>query len=125
MMVGDNVWYCGIANKPSAAYSSNFFSFHTLNDKLSVKGFCGTLQARVVISGMQVDDDVLYCGVANQLSAYSFLYLSDFHSFHTLNNDLFCQRCLWNHAHLICRLLMMYCIVGCIETNLSRILNVL
>ena len=38
---------------------------------------------------MQVDDDVLYCGIANQASAYSSLYLSDFLSFHTLITDFF------------------------------------
>ena len=54
----------------------NFFS----------RGFFETLQARVVIFDLQVDDDVLYCGIANQPFAYSFLYLSDFLSFHTLNN---------------------------------------
>ena len=55
-----------------------------------VKDFCETVQARVVIFGMQVDNDVLYRGIANQPSpAYSFLYLSDFPSFHTLNNEIF------------------------------------
>ena len=29
---------------------------------------------------------MLYCGIANQPSAYSSLYLSDVLSFHTLNN---------------------------------------
>ena len=55
-----------------------------------VKDFCGTLQARVVIFGMQVDDDVLYCGIANQHSAYSSLYLSYFLSFHTFYTDFLC-----------------------------------
>ena len=56
--------------------------------------FCGTLQARVVIFGMQAVDDVLYCGTANQPSpAYSSLFLSDCLSFYTLNNEIFCQRC--------------------------------
>ena len=53
--------------------------------KFFVKDFCETMQARVVIFGMQVDYDVLYRGIANQpSSAYSFLYLSNFLSFHTL-----------------------------------------
>ena len=41
--------------------------------KFFVKDFCETVQARVVIFGMQVDNDVLYRGIANQPSpAYSF-----------------------------------------------------
>ena len=60
-----------------------------------VKDFCETVQARVVIFGMQVDNYVLYCGIANQLSpAYSSLYLSNFLSFHTLNDEIFRQRFL-------------------------------
>ena len=47
--------------------------------KFFVKDFCETVQARVVIFGMQVDNDVLCCGIANRLSpAYSSLYLSIF-----------------------------------------------
>ena len=58
--------------------------------KIFVKDFCETVQARVAIFGMQVDNDVLYCGIANQPSpAYSSLYLSDFLSFHTLNDEIF------------------------------------
>ena len=53
------------------------------------------LQARIVIFGMQVDNDVLYPGIANQPSPpYSSLCLSDFLSFHTLNNEIFRQRFL-------------------------------
>ena len=52
--------------------------------KFFVKDFCETVQARVVIFGMQVDNDVLYCGIVNQPSlAYSSLFLSNFLSFHT------------------------------------------
>ena len=51
------------------------------------------MQARVVIFGMQVDDYVLYRGIANQSSAYSSLYLSSFLSFHTLNNKFFVKGC--------------------------------
>ena len=47
--------------------------------KILVKDFCEPVQARVVIFGMQFDNDVLYRGIANQPShAYSSLYLSDF-----------------------------------------------
>ena len=61
--------------------------------KFFVKDLCETVQARVVIFGMQVDNDVLYPGIANQPShAYSSLYLSNFLSFHTLNNEIFRQR---------------------------------
>ena len=99
MQVDNDVLYRRIANKPSPAYStlylSNFLSFHTLNDEIFfVKDFCKTVQARVVIFGMQVDNDVLYRGISNQPSAYSFLYLSDFLSFHTLKYEIFRQRFL-------------------------------
>ena len=63
--------------------------------KFFVKDFCEILQARVVIFGEQVDNDVLYRGIANQPSAaYSSLYLSNFLSFHTLNDEIFRQRFL-------------------------------
>ena len=63
--------------------------------KFFVKIFCETVQARVFIFGMQVDNDVLYRGIANQpFPAYSSLYLSDFLSFHTLNDEIFRQRFL-------------------------------
>ena len=63
--------------------------------KFFVKDFCETVHARVFIFGMQVDNDVLYCGIANQPSpAYSSLYMSDFLSFHTLNDEIFLQRFL-------------------------------
>ena len=63
--------------------------------KFFVKDFCEIVQARVVIFGMQVDNDVLYRGIANQPSlAYSSLCLSNFLSFHTLNDEIFRQRFL-------------------------------
>ena len=63
--------------------------------KIFVKDFCETVQARVVIFGMQIDNDVLYRGIANRPShAYSSLYLFNFLSFNTLNNESFCQRFL-------------------------------
>ena len=63
--------------------------------KFFVKDFCDTVQARVVIFGEQVDNDVFYSGIANQPSpAYSSLYLSNFLSFHTLNDEIFRQRFL-------------------------------
>ena len=43
----------------------------------------------------RLNNEVLYRGIANQPSrAYSSLYLSDFLSFHTLNNEIFRQRFL-------------------------------
>ena len=63
--------------------------------KFFVRDFCETVQARVVIFGEQVDNDVLYRGIANQPSpAYSSLYLSNFLSFQTLNDEIFHQRFL-------------------------------
>ena len=62
--------------------------------KVFVKDFCETVQARVVIFGKQVDNDVLYRRIANQpYPAYSSLYLANFLSFHTFN-DFFRQRFL-------------------------------
>ena len=47
--------------------------------KFFVKDFSETVQARVFLFGMQVDNDVLYRGVVNQPTpAYSSLYLSIF-----------------------------------------------
>ena len=96
MQVDNDVLYRGIANQPSPAYSSlylsDILSFHTLNDEIFVKDFCETVQARVFIFGMQVDNDVLYHGIANQpSSAYSSLYLSIFRSLY-----IFRQRYLHN-----------------------------
>ena len=63
--------------------------------KFFVKDVTETLQARVVIFGLQIDNDVLYHGVVNQPShSFSYLYLSIFLSFHTLNNEVCPQRFL-------------------------------
>ena len=57
------------------------------------------MQARVIIFGSQVDNGVSYRRIANQPSpAYCSLYLSDFLSFHTLNDENFRQRFLLNNA---------------------------
>ena len=54
------------------------------------KDFFTTLQARMVIFSIQIDDNLLYCGTENQASlAYIFLYLSEFLSFLTLNMQCF------------------------------------
>ena len=66
--------YHGNVNQPSHSffftlYLSDFLSFHNLKP----------IQARVIIFGMQVDNDVLYRGIANWPSpTYFSLYLSDF-----------------------------------------------
>ena len=58
--------------------------------KFFVKDFSITLQARIIIFGMQVDDDLLYRGIENQpFRAYSFLCLSNFLSFYTFKNKIF------------------------------------
>ena len=63
--------------------------------KFFVENFCEIEQARVVIFGMQIDNHLLYRGIWNQPSpAYSSLYLSNFLSFHTLNDEIFRQRYL-------------------------------
>ena len=47
--------------------------------KFFVKDFRETIQARVVIFGKQVDNDVLYYGIVDQPSqSFSSLYLSEF-----------------------------------------------
>ena len=38
--------------------------------KFFVKDFSETVQARVFIFGMQVDNDVVYCGIVNQPSPH-------------------------------------------------------
>ena len=96
MQVDNEVLYRGIVNQPSPAYSSlylsDFLSFHTLNDEILVKDFSETMQARVFIFGMQVDNEVLYHGIANQPTpAYFSLYLSIFLSLYN-----FRQRYLHN-----------------------------
>ena len=102
MQVDDDLLYPGIENQPSPAYLSiylsNFLSFHTLMN-FFVKGFSTTMQGRMLIFSMQVDDDLFYRRIKNQSSpAYYSLYLSNFLSFHTLKNDIFRQRFLNNHA---------------------------
>ena len=96
MQVDNDVLYRGIWNQPSPAYSSSslsdFLSFHTLNDEIFIKEFCETVQARVFIFGMQIDNDVLYHGIVNQPSpAYYSMYLSIFLSLY-----IFRQRYLHN-----------------------------
>ena len=55
--------------------------------KFFVKDICETMQARLVLFGKQVDNDVLYRGIANQPShAYSSLHLSNFLSIFWIMN---------------------------------------
>ena len=71
MQLDNDVLYHGIANQPFHAYSSlylpDFLSFHTLNNEFFVTDFCETMQARVVIFGMQVYNDVLYRAIAKSI----------------------------------------------------------
>ena len=130
MQVDDDVMYCGIANQPFDAYSSQYLSsFPSFQTELYprfekvgvywftsvlpslcpsfrlpppplkcfVKDFFTTMPARVVIFSIQMDEKLMYRGIASQPSAaYSSRYLSDFLSFHTLNNEIFRRRLLWN-----------------------------
>ena len=58
--------------------------------KFFVNDFSTTMQATVVITGIQIDNNMLYLGTANQPSAiYSSLNFSDFLSFQTPNNVVF------------------------------------
>ena len=80
MQVDNDVLYRGIANLPSPAYIalylSDFLSILWMM-KFFVKDFCETVQARVFIFGVLVDNDVLYHGIANQPSpADSSIFLS-------------------------------------------------
>ena len=54
------------------------------------------MHARMLIFGMQVDDDLLYRGMESQTSTAYSLYLSICLSFHTLYNEIFCHRFLHN-----------------------------
>ena len=126
MQVDIDVLYRGIANQPSPAYSFCICPIFFLSIfwiiKFLVKDFCETVQARVVIESfkqwlffvrdfcetmqagvvmfcMEDDNDVLYCGIANQpFHAYSSQHLTNFLAFHTWNNEIFSSRFLWNRA---------------------------
>ena len=69
MHVDDDWLYRGIGNQPSPAYSSCicpiFFSSILSRVEFFVKDFSRTIQAIVLIFGMQVDDDLLYLGIEN------------------------------------------------------------
>ena len=117
MQVDNDVLYRGIANQPSPAYSSlylsDFLFFHTLNDGIFVKDFSETVQARVFIFGMQVDNEVLYCGIANQHTpAYSPLYLSIFLSLYIFSSKISPQLYRIETSNLVYRFTMTSCIVG-------------
>ena len=94
--------------------------------KIFVKDFYETVQARKVIFGMQIDNDILYRGIANQPShAYSSLYLSNILSFHILKMKFFvkdfCETVQVEYSCLVGRLIMMYCIVG-LQTSLLMLI---
>ena len=96
--------------------------------KFFVKDFCETMQARVIVFGMQVDNDVLYRGIGNQPShAYSSLYLSDFLSFDTLKkknlSKISVKLCKLELSYLVYRLIIMNCIVKLRTSLLMLILS--
>ena len=69
MHVDDDLLYRGIGDQPSPAYSSLYFSNFLCSIisrmKFFVKDFSRTIQARVLVFGMQVDDNLLYRGIEN------------------------------------------------------------
>ena len=93
IQVDNDVLYRGIANQPSPAFlpciCPIFFLSILWMMKFFVKDFSETVQAKVIIFGMQVDNDVLYRGIANQPTpAYSSLYLSIFLSLYIFVKDI-------------------------------------
>ena len=126
MQVDNDVLYHGIANQPSPAFSSlylsDFLSFHTLNDKIFVKDFFETVQARVFIFGMQIDNDVLYCGIANQPTPLILpcIYLF-FFSLH-FSSKISPQLCRIETSNLVYRFTMTSCIM---ELKMDLLLFVL
>ena len=69
------------------------------------------MQARIVISGMQVDENFLN-------RAYFSLSLSNFLSFHTLKNAVLRQPCTLECSYLVCKLLMTTCCIVRLRTSL-------
>ena len=84
--------------------------------KFFVKDFSTNMQARMLIFGVQVDEDLLYRGIDNQPSpAYLSLYLSKFLSFHTLMKFFLKDFSITMQSRMLifgCRLMMTCCIVG-------------
>ena len=96
MQVDGDLLYHGIESQPSAysgLYLSNFLSFHTLME-FSVKDF-STMQTRVLIFGMQVDD-VLYRDL-DPASSCLFVPVYVHFSFFPYFEEIFRQRFLNNH----------------------------
>ena len=89
--------------------------------KFFVKDFSETVQARVFIFGMEVDNDVLYRGIANQPSPYSSLYLSIFLSLH-FSSKISPQLFRIETSNLVCRFTTTSCIV---ELKMGLLLFVL
>ena len=95
-----------------------------------VKDCSRTMQARILIFGMHVDDDLLYREIGNLPSpAYSSLYLSNFLSIHTFKNEFFRlsskisqEPCNLEGSCLVCRLMMTCCIVGLRTSRLLLII---
>ena len=90
------------------------FSFFPYFDEIFVIDFSKTVQARVFIFGMQVDNYVLYRGIANQPSpAYSSLYLSKVFSFSLhFSSKIFPQLYRIETSNLVYRFTTTSCDVG-------------
>ena len=73
MQVDDDLLYHVIGNQPSPfLYLSNFLSIHTLKNDIFIKDFSITMHTRMLIFGMQIDDNLFYHGIENHPSpAYS------------------------------------------------------
>ena len=85
MQVDDDLLYRGIGNQPSPAYSflylSNFLSILTLKNDIFIKDFSITMHTRMLIFGMQIDDNLFYHGIENHPSLLILLVVVHFSFF--------------------------------------------
>ena len=121
VQVDNDVLYRGIANQPSPLilpYICPIFFLSILwMMKFFVKDFCEPVQARVFIFGMQVDNDVLYRGIVNQPSPLILPYICLIFFLFILwmmkfSAKISVKLCRLEYSYMVCRLIMMYCIVG-------------
>ena len=94
LQVDNDVMYCIVGLQTSLLLLIlPCLSSHTLYNDFFVSDFFETVQARVIIFGLQVDNDVMYCIVGLQTNLLLLILpciFSGFLSFHTLNNEIFC-----------------------------------
>ena len=124
-----HIWYAGwwrlvvswdwesVFSSYSSLYLSNFLSFHTLM-KSFVKDFLTTMQGRMLIFGMQVDDDlcvswdwdpVFSCLFSPVFVQFSFLpYFDEWHFSSKISQE---PRKL-EGSYMVCMFMMTCCIVG-------------